>query len=117
MLSEYLCRCRIPDTHVVAGLDLDAVQQRDGDPGKPATCPWVCDDKQRPKLALVEYAPKAGAQRRNGRVCHRFEAILSCRLKVCLKCLKEETNQPTNLRPRDGQGRAIHQRDVEDPPL
>lgn len=95
VLSEWLCYCRIPDTHVVAGLDLDAIQQSDGDPGKPAIHPCVCDDKQRPKLAVVEYAPKAGAQRRNGRVCHRFEAILSCRLKVCRKSLKEETNQPT----------------------
>lgn len=95
MLSEWLCHCRIPDTHVVVGLDPDAVQQKDGDLGKPATHPWVCDDKQRPKLAVVEYVPKASAQRRNGRVCHVFEAILSCRLKFCLKNPKEETNQPT----------------------
>lgn len=79
MLSEWLRHRRIPDTHVVAGLDLDAVQQTAGDPRKPATHPWVCDDKQRPKLGVVEY----------GRGCHVFEAILSCRLKSCLKNWKE----------------------------
>lgn len=41
MLSEWMCHWRIPATHVVAGLDLDAVQRRAGDPRKPATHPWV----------------------------------------------------------------------------
>lgn len=84
VLSEWPCHWRIPDTHVVAGLDLDAVQWKDGDPRKPATHPWVCDDKQRPKLGVMEYASKASSQR-SGRVCHAFEAILSHRVKSRLK--------------------------------
>lgn len=53
MLGEWLCHCRIPDTHVLASLDLDSVQKKAGDPRKPATHPWVCNDKQRPKLCVV----------------------------------------------------------------
>lgn len=70
---------------MVADLDLDAVQWRDGDPRKPATHLWVCDDKQGPKLAVMEYASKASSWRRSGRVCHAFEANLSHRVKSRLK--------------------------------
>lgn len=46
VLSEWLCHCRIPDTHVAAGSDLDSVQQGDGNPRKPGTQPQVCDENR-----------------------------------------------------------------------
>lgn len=52
-LSERLCHCRMADTHVAAGSDLDSVQQSAGDPRKPGTNPQVYDEKQRPVLGVL----------------------------------------------------------------